>query len=224
MVKAVSIAALLALCAASSMGQVRGSYAQHAPVVHPGSIGFAPQGRRPLIGVTGPSFRERFHHRRVTPFFYGGWPYWPLGYDDGYEMTTAPEPAEPQPAPSPQLKPEPPLEPALYELRANQWVRVKFGDNTATSAAPISTPGAQAAAKELPPAILVYRDGHTEELTSYSIIGTTIYTKADYWTSGSWTRKIRIADLDVPATVKRNHERGVSFELPSSPNEVILRP
>jgi len=59
---------------------------------------------------------------------------------------------------------------------------------------------------------------------SGEIIGLTIYTKAGYWTSGAWTRKIQIADLDLPATLKQNHDRGVAFQLPSGPDEVILRP
>jgi hypothetical protein len=51
-----------------------------------------------------------------------------------------------------------------------------------------------------------------------------MYSKADYWTSGSWTKKIQIADLDVPATMRINQERGVKFALPTSPNEVVMRP
>ena len=42
--------------------------------------------------------------------------------------------------------------------------------------------------------------------------------------SGSWTRKIQIADSDVPATLKLNQERGLKFVLPASPNEVVMRP
>jgi hypothetical protein len=83
---------------------------------------------------------------------------------------------------------------------------------------------AAATAKEMPPTVLVYRDGHTEELTSYSIIGNAIYAKADYWSSGLWTRTIQIADLDIPATLKQNQQRGVKFELPSGPGEVMIRP
>jgi hypothetical protein len=52
----------------------------------------------------------------------------------------------------------------------------------------------------------------------------TIYSKADYWSSGSWTKKIQIADLDVPATLKLNQERGLKFELPAGPNEVVVSP
>ena len=79
-------------------------------------------------------------------------------------------------------------------------------------------------ARELPPAVLVFRDGRTEEVSSYTIMSGTIYSKADYWTSGSWTRKIQIADLNVPATLKLNHEHGLNFVLPASPNEVVTRP
>ena len=78
--------------------------------------------------------------------------------------------------------------------------------------------------RELPPAVLVFRDGRREEVSDYTIMNGTMYSKADYWTSGSWTKKIQIADLDVPATVKINQERGVKFVLPASPNEVVMRP
>lgn len=72
--------------------------------------------------------------------------------------------------------------------------------------------------------MLVFRDGHEEEITSYTIIGNTLYARANYWTSGSWTRTIEIANLDVPATLKLNQERGSNFRLPSGPQEVMIRP
>jgi hypothetical protein len=77
---------------------------------------------------------------------------------------------------------------------------------------------------ELPPAVLVFRDGHQEEAAKYTIVGTTIFIKADYWSSGSWTRKVPIADLDLAATLKLNQERGAKFTLPSRSSEVIFRP
>ena len=55
-------------------------------------------------------------------------------------------------------------------------------------------------------------------------MGTTLYAKADYLTTGAWTRKVLLADLDLPATIKQNQERGLKFDLPSGPNEVVLRP
>jgi hypothetical protein len=78
--------------------------------------------------------------------------------------------------------------------------------------------------RELPPAVLVFRDGRREEVSDYTIMNGTMYSKADYWTSGSWTKKIQIADLDVPATMRINQDRGVKFVLPASPNEVVMRP
>jgi hypothetical protein len=78
--------------------------------------------------------------------------------------------------------------------------------------------------RELPPAVLVFHDGRNEEVSEYTIMNGTIYSKADYWTTGSWTRKIQIADLDVPATLKLNQERGLKFMLPASPNEIVIRP
>jgi len=79
-------------------------------------------------------------------------------------------------------------------------------------------------APELPPAVLVFHDGRTEELKSYTIMSGTIYSKSDYWTTGSWTKKIQIADLDVPATLKLNHDHGLNFVLPAGPNEIVTRP
>ncbi len=78
--------------------------------------------------------------------------------------------------------------------------------------------------RELPPAVLVFHDGRTEEVSNYTIMSGTIYSKADYWTTGSWTRRIQIADLDVPATLKLNHEHGLNFVLPGGPNEIVTRP
>ena len=33
---------------------------------------------------------------------------------------------------------------------------------------------------ELPPAVLVFRDGHQEEVAKYTIVGTTIWIKTDF--------------------------------------------
>jgi hypothetical protein len=77
---------------------------------------------------------------------------------------------------------------------------------------------------ELPPAVLVFRDGHQQEATKYTIVGSTIFIKSDYWSSGSWTRQVPIAQLDIPATLQANQARGARFTLPSRPGEVMVRP
>jgi hypothetical protein len=56
------------------------------------------------------------------------------------------------------------------------------------------------------------------------VIGDVLYEQSNYWTSGSWTRKIPMADLDLPATIKANQQRGIVFKLPAGPNEVVLQP
>ena len=179
------------------------------------------------LRINSPGFVDGFRrYRFVRNSFSGGWwPYWaPWDYYDSYQPEAMAAPQAPATVIQP-AKQEPVPDAVLLELQGNQWVKVdRSAPVSAVAGATAPSQPEQATAKELPPAILVYRDGHREELSSYSIIGTTIYTKADYWSSGAWNRKINIADLDVPATVKQNRERGVRFDLPSGPNEVILRP
>jgi hypothetical protein len=75
----------------------------------------------------------------------------------------------------------------------------------------------------LPRAVLVFRDGHREEIERYVIQNDVIYANADYWSTGSWKRKIPTAQLDVPATLSLNQQRGGRFSLPSGPGEVAVR-
>jgi hypothetical protein len=136
-----------------------------------------------------------------------------------------------------------PADSVLLELRGDRWVRItNYGASASGGstedvgagngdrvAKPVSASvGARVAtgeaAAELPRAALVFRDGRTEEIRKYVIVGATLYTTADYWSTGSWTRKIAIAELDVPATLTLNRERGTKFSLPSGPTEVMMRP
>ena len=162
-------------------------------------------------------------HRAFNPAYgYFGTPYFYSDYYEPDQLEYLPPEPPPNPTPAAQVKAEPLPDPVLLELHGSQWVRVTNFDESSSRALAAET--VPAPAKALPPAVLVYRDGHTEELSSYSIIGGSIYTKANYWTTGSWTRTIAIADLDIPATLKQNEKRGINFALPSGPNEVMLRP
>jgi endonuclease YncB( thermonuclease family) len=60
------------------------------------------------------------------------------------------------------------------------------------------------------PTTLVFRDGHKQEVTNYAIMGQTLYV------FDSRTRKIALADIDVPATVKANDDQGVEFQVPKA--------
>ena len=72
--------------------------------------------------------------------------------------------------------------------------------------------------------MLVFRDGHKEEIESYVIIGAFNFTGTDGASTGSRTRKLAIADLDVPATLKLNREHGGEFTLAFRPNKVVVWP
>jgi len=56
---------------------------------------------------------------------------------------------------------------------------------------------------------LVFRDQHVEEVRNYAIAGGTLWVLND-----TAAKKIPLAQLDLPATVKMNDERGVDFQVP----------
>jgi hypothetical protein len=182
---------------------------------------------------------RRFNGRSAyLPYFYPD-------YDSGPEIVEYPpdqiieQSAEPA-APAPVRIPGDSL---VIELQGDHWVRVtnngqseiggesSSADSARQSNLRSTTPSAASRristaepASEPPPAVLVFRDGHQEEISKYMISGATIYAGADYWSGGSWTQKVQIAELDVPATLKLNQERGARFSLPSGPDEVMIRP
>jgi len=63
-------------------------------------------------------------------------------------------------------------------------------------------------AKPNEPSVLVFRDGHQQEVTNYAIMGQTVYV------FDKRTQKVALADLDVPATIKANDDRGLEFQIP----------
>ena len=130
--------------------------------------------------------------------------------------------------------PETKSEPLLIELQGNQYVRFEGKQQSAergTNAIPddaevqarTNAQPQQRARAELP-TVLVFRDGHREQVPEYAIVDGTLYTNGDYWQSGQWTKNIQLSALNIPATMKANHDNGINFTLPSAPNEVITRP
>jgi len=77
---------------------------------------------------------------------------------------------------------------------------------------------------DLPEVVLVFRDGHREEVADYVIANGSLYARGNYWRDGYWTKTVQLSSLDIPGTLHTNSEAGVKFVLPSSPNEVITRP
>jgi hypothetical protein len=124
----------------------------------------------------------------------------------------------------------------MIELQNGRYVRVDSpaanGDATLLKSPP-NQPRASSAhepaaapspAQNLPSAILIFRDGHSEEVHDYAIAGGILYARGDYYTDGYWNKKIDLAALNVPETLQANATRSIKFVLPASPNEVITRP
>lgn len=80
------------------------------------------------------------------------------------------------------------------------------------------------ASSELAPAVLIFRDGHSEQVRDYTIADGVLYARGDYYTDGYWNKKINLSGLNVRETLQANAANGVNFVLPSSPNEVVTRP
>jgi hypothetical protein len=128
-----------------------------------------------------------------------------------------------------------PAQPLMIELQGDRYVRVSGDVN---SGAELETVALQteakvnqrpavarvAGAEELPSAVLVFRDGHREEVAEYTIADGALYAQGDYYVSGSFTKKIELKSLDLSETVKSNRSRGIAFRVPASANEVIVRP
>jgi hypothetical protein len=60
-----------------------------------------------------------------------------------------------------------------------------------------------------PNTILIFKDGHKQEVSNYAIVGTNLFDL----TPGR-RQKIALGDLDLPATQKANDDLGIDFELP----------
>ncbi|MGH9515714.1 MAG: hypothetical protein ACRD3P_08565 [Terriglobales bacterium] len=61
-----------------------------------------------------------------------------------------------------------------------------------------------------PSTLLIFKDGHQQEISNYAIVGSTLYDLSD-----GRSKKVQLADLDLQATVKQNDQRGVEFQLPA---------
>jgi hypothetical protein len=61
------------------------------------------------------------------------------------------------------------------------------------------------------PTVLVFHDQHKLEVENYAIVGETLWAF-----SAHHTEKIPLSSLDLPATVKANDDRGVTFRIPAS--------
>jgi hypothetical protein len=63
------------------------------------------------------------------------------------------------------------------------------------------------------PTILIFKDGHKQEVSNYAIVGTNLFDL----TPGH-RLKIALTAIDVTATEKANDDQGIDFKLPGLSN------
>ena len=188
----------------------------------------------------GPGFRSGrngspfFDHRR--PDFSGSYilgdPF--FWYGDDTTPQPAPEVGPPvmilRPDPTPQAR----LTPLLIELEGDRYVRhggiaqAAQGEGSReprTTPAPTADSLSREQSAPLAPTVLIFRDGHREQIPDYAIVGRVLYAHGgEDEEPGYGLKNIQLSVLNLPATIRANRENGVSFVLPSGPNEVVTRP
>jgi hypothetical protein len=66
-----------------------------------------------------------------------------------------------------------------------------------------------------PSTVLIFKDGHKSEVRNYAIVDGTLFDLTD-----GRSHKILLADIDLPATLKANDDRGVDFQIPARAAQV----
>jgi hypothetical protein len=216
------VSALLFACPAGLSAQHRG--AGQVTATHP----------------PGAHFGHRGSHGRFFPVAL----YDPF-YSDYFSSSGSPAASEPpviivqSPKAAPVAEPSPiPAQPLMIELQGDRYVQVSGEDSSRSqmideSAAMkparsrLSISSAVRANNLREPSssvVLIFRDGRRQEVSSYTIADGILYASSDYATTGAWNQKVELSALDISETFASNSSRGVRFQLPSAPNEVIVGP
>jgi hypothetical protein len=145
--------------------------------------------RRPV------NLRPKRHHNNNLGAYY------PVYVPYAYAVAAEPEPEA-------VAEPDPPA-PTIFERRPT----TERVPDASRYAQPPAVAGDQspADAREQIPVVLVYRDGHEQEVTNYAIVGPTLYDLGTFV-----AHKIPLAELNLKATIKANDDRGVEFSVPAS--------
>jgi hypothetical protein len=154
-----------------------------------------------------------------------GYPYFYSDFGDGSAEVALPPPNF---VDKRIVEPERLAQPLLIEWHGDHFVRyggaqaaVQSSDYAeVASGAPLIKPGASSHA--IPPAVLIYRDGHREEVSDYVITRGVLYARGDGYSQAS--RSIQLSALDLSATFKANQDSGARFVLPETLNDVVTRP
>jgi hypothetical protein len=156
-------------------------------------------------------------------------------YDAGYPIASQPpmliwqNAGQGMPAPAAREAIAAPVPPLMIELQGDRYVRVSGDDRSGAemivreTTAGHATEASQSQTAQSASSILVFRDGHREEVSGYTIVDGTLYATSNLYTNGSWNKKIALSALNLADTVAANQSRGITFRLPAAPNEVIVR-
>ncbi|HEV2398353.1 MAG TPA: hypothetical protein VGS27_15530 [Candidatus Sulfotelmatobacter sp.] len=183
--------------------------------------------------------RQHFDHRGTRGGDYGvGYfdPFWgdyfPPDYPQATEYPAASQPpvvvVQSSPTAPAAETPPTPAEPLTIELQGERYVRISGDDSSQAQMIDSPTPpklvSHETASASPLSAVLIFRDGHREEVTGYTIADSRLYVTSNYLATGYWIQKIELSSLDLPGTIAANNVPGHRFQLPSSPNEVIVGP
>jgi hypothetical protein len=189
----------------TSMGSGRGAtpgFRSSASSLAPRSFAGGVSARRVGSGIAfghHPGFvtgsRNRGIHRRYYPGIVGPY-YWPY-YGSYYPYDAYDSNAYQQNQPVVNSAPD-----------DDRYGDHSFAESRSSARQALAPP---APAPEQDPTVLVFRDGHKQEVRNYAIVGQMLW---DFSAKG--THKIPLADLDLDTTRKLNDERGVDFVLPKT--------
>ncbi len=205
------------LAPAPSVTSVGGIGASHLPPPLP-SVTSLPNYNFQYHYGYGPYFNGRYSHYNGRGY-YGGWAYavpyyYPAdnsiyGYDyvgggAGPDLYSGPPPGPNDPV----------LHMIVEQPPANPYgpppdFEAYGPPPSVAQPAPTPTPAPEVKPGE--PTVLVFRNGKQQEETNYAIMGDTLYV------FDQAKKKISLADLDIPATVKANDDRGMEFRMPPTP-------
>jgi hypothetical protein len=196
-------AALLATSATAQMRAARSAPARVAGAASTRSFGFGTTSRG-FVSHGFPNTAFGYHYPHYSHYrTYGRWPYYP--YYSGYYPWLWDTPAydfdQGASAYYQQYTDQAQTYNEVQRLREQQAL---------AGAPPPPQPSQQQAQPVLPlPTTLVFRDGKTERIQNYAIVGKTLWVF-----NQQRARKILVSDLNISATRKVNEDHGVEFSIP----------
>ena len=158
---------------------------------------------------------QHHHNQGLVNPFYGAAYYTPYFYPSYVMDPVYDSPAQAEPEAYERSGPDP-AEQVRQELESLKATVRDYRDelrSTRVTEQAAPRPEQQQVVTNQPETILVFKDGHQLEIGNYAIVGDTLYDLSE-----GRTKKVALAELNLPATVKQNDDRGVEFKVPATSN------